>query len=130
MRNSLLVIRHWSLVLFLAAGFSSVPLAQKPEPLAGEWTGKYKTAQSEGDLFIKVGRANGPWTVAVKAVSSYGEGEFRPTTDVTVEGGKLSFTVEWGSPVRFKGELKQDVLAGELASDHFSGTWTSKRKTD
>ncbi len=115
-------------VMILAASFSA-QAAQKPEPLAGEWTGKYKTAQSEGDLFIKVGNANGPqWTVAVRAVSSYGDGEYRPTTDVTVDGDKLSFTVEWGTPVRFKGQLKQDVLSGELASEHFAGTWSAKRK--
>jgi len=130
MQNSLLVIRYWLFVLLLT-GFSSMPLAQKPEPLAGEWAGKYKTAQSEGELVVKVGRANGPqWTVAVRAVSSYGEGDYRPTTDVTVEGDKLSFTVEWGTPVRFKGQLKQDVLSGELTSEHFSGTWTTKKKAD
>ena len=115
-------------VILLAAAFSSQPLAQKPEPLAGEWTGTYKTSQ-EGQLFLKVERANGPqWTVAVRAVSSYGDGDYRPTTDVTIEGDKLSFTVEWGTPVRFKGQLKDGILSGDLASEHFSGTWTVKKK--
>ena len=116
-------------VAVLAFLVSSGAIQEKPSPLQGEWAGKYKTAQSEGELFVKVGRANGPqWTVAVKAVSSYGDGDYRPTTDVTVEGDKLSFTVEWGTPVRFKGQLKDGVLSGDLASEHFSGTWTTKKK--
>jgi hypothetical protein len=116
-------------VALFALFVTSGAIQNKPSPLEGEWTGTYKTAQSEGELFVKVGRANGPqWTVAVRAVSSYGPGEYRPTTDVTVEGDKLSFTVEWGAPVRFKGQLKQDVLSGDLASEHFTGTWTTKRK--
>jgi hypothetical protein len=114
-------------ITLLALIVTSGAVQDKPHPLQGEWTGTYKTSQ-EGQLFIKVGKANGPWTVAVRAVSSYGDGEYRPTTDVTVEGDKLSFTVEWGTPVRFKGQLKNDVLSGELASEYFSGTWTTKRK--
>ena len=111
----------------LAFSISAASIQDKPSPLQGEWTGTYKTSQ-EGQLFLKVGRANGPWTVAVRAVSSYGDGDYRPTTDVTVEGDKLSFIVEWGTPVRFKGQLKDGVLSGDLASEHFSGTWTTKKK--
>ena len=115
----------------IALSFPVASIQEKPNPLQGEWAGKYKTGQSEGELFVKVGRANGPqWTVAIRAVSSYGEGAFRETTEVTVDGDKLSFTVDWGSPVRFKGQLKPDVLSGELTSEHFSGTWTTKRKAD
>ena len=115
-------------IALLAYFVSPAIIQDKPSALAGEWTGTYKTSQ-EGQLFLKVGRANGPqWTVAVRAVSSYGDGDYRPTTDVTVEADKLSFTVEWGTPVRFKGQLKDGVLSGDLASEHFSGTWTTKRK--
>ena len=116
-------------VMLLVFFFSAGSIQEKPSPLQGEWTGTYKTSQ-EGQLFLKVGKANGPWTVAVRAVSSYGDGDYRPTTDVTVEADKLSFTVEWGTPVRFKGQLKEGVLSGDLASEHFSGTWTAKRKVD
>jgi hypothetical protein len=46
-------------VAILSVAFSSSPIRQQTSPLAGEWTGKFKTGETEGDLIVKVGNANG-----------------------------------------------------------------------
>ena len=108
-----------------------LPAVQQTPSLEGEWVGTYKTAQEQGDFVVKVGRANGEWSVAVKATSSnHPNSEYQSATDVKIEGNSLSFALNWGTRVDVKGTREGDSVSGELTSDHFSGRWTVKRKMD
>jgi hypothetical protein len=120
------------LIAALVALLLCLPQAQSPDPhpLAGEWEGAYATAVSDGTLWLKVGRANGEWSIALKATSpSVAEPAFQPASAVAIDGNTVSFVVNWGTPVTFKGALEGDALRGEMSGEHWSrpGTWSVTR---
>ena len=94
----------------------------------GEWSGRYSNDQASGDLWVRVGNANGAWSASVKATSEYvANPQFQPASDVRVSGDTVSFTLSWGTPVRWLGVVRGDSLIGTLTADHWSGTFRAAR---
>ena len=109
--------------LALTIGAQSQPL----HPLAGEWIGTFQASEAQDQLIVKIGRANGDWSVAARR---HADDEFRSATHVKVETDSVAFSLQWGSRVDFRGTLKGDVLSGEFAADKFAGRWSMTPKRD
>jgi hypothetical protein len=97
-----------------------------PHPLAGEWIGTIDTTGSESQLMVKIGNANGDWSVAARRNG----GEVLSATNVKVETDKVAFSLQWTSRVDFRGTLKDGVLSGEFVTDQSSGRWAVTPKRD
>ena len=118
------------LLVSFCLALASAQAPQKSHPLAGEWIGTIQTSGSEGQLIVKIGNANGDWSVTARTVSGHGDGAFRSATNVKVGTDAVAFSLQWGSRVDFRGTLKGDVLSGEFATDHSSGRWSVTPKRD
>ena len=57
-----------ALPLLVIAALTTASIAL-PSP-SGEWGGTYSNNDANGDVWVRVGNANGAWTAAVKATTA------------------------------------------------------------
>jgi hypothetical protein len=116
-------------LLSLSAAFGFARYAPLLSP-RGAWTGSYASPQSGGQLWLQIDSASSGWTARLKVTSEYIEKpEFRDCTDVRVAGDSVSFTVNWGGPVHWKGLIRGATASGAISTDHWAGTWKAARDT-
>ena len=104
----------------LAAG------VDKPDPISGEWTGRFQIEGNSADFTFKL-RLNG------STVSGTGESEHTGPGTVskgTWSGNKISFTMDFAAhdSIEVTGVLKDGKLAGEFRSHDRQGTWEASKK--
>ncbi|MDX1396603.1 MAG: hypothetical protein R3195_19640 [Gemmatimonadota bacterium] len=97
--------------------------------VAGLWEGQYATGQDGGDARLSFERVDDAWQLTVTTTSSaYPNSDPQRATDVVIDGSRIEFTIHWGPrPIRFTGEVTAEGMSGELAADHFGGTWEVAR---
>ena len=93
--------------------------------LEGLWEGQYATGQDGGDARLAFERVGDAWQLTVTTTSSaWPDSDPQRATDVVIDGSRIEFTIHGGPrPVRFTGEVTAGRMSGELAADHFGGTW-------
>jgi hypothetical protein len=97
---------------------------------AGAWSGTYASPESGGQLWLAIDSAASGWTARLKVTSAYvDKPEFRECSNVRVTGDSVSFTVNWGGAVHWKGAVRGATASGIISTDHWAGTWKATRDT-
>src|SRR5215813_7432710 len=98
----------------------------KPDPISGEWTGRFQIEGNSADFTFKL-KLNG------SAVAGTAESDHTGPGTVSKgewSGNKISFSVDFAAhdSIEVTGILKDGKLAGEFRSHGRQGTWEATKK--